>query len=70
MDVSTPKFRVRVDALVRDGKTGLPKFDSPETCPKGVKQLLTLQDIIQMDEETITKLGLLGVLEAINEELK
>jgi hypothetical protein len=65
-----PKVKLRVDGLVRCGKTGLPKFDAPHKTPVGVKKLLTLGDLQMMDEETVAALGLSIVLEIVNQELK
>jgi chemotaxis regulatin CheY-phosphate phosphatase CheZ len=66
MEAKTPQFRIKVDALIRDGATGLPKFDDPSNTTRGVKMLLTLGDLTRMDRNIISDLGLDEVLEAIN----
>ena len=62
---TAPVVQFRGDALVRCGKTGQPKFDDPKTCPNGVKKLLTLGEMLYLDEQLISDLGLLEVRETL-----
>lgn len=53
--------------IVRD-KNGVPKFDSPETASAEMKAMLTDRDILALPVTTVTALGLIPRLAAIQKE--
>ena len=68
--IVVPKGEVKGNVLVRCGTTGQPKFDNPTTVPDDVKLLLTLGEMLYLDERLIDDLGLLPVRHLLQEILR
>lgn len=54
--MAKPPEGLRLVGIVRDGTTGLPKFDDPLHAPREMIDMLTQDEIDRMDDEVVRKL--------------
>ena len=65
-----PKVKVKAYAVIRDSKTGRPKFDDPALADISMKLQLTDRDVLMLSPDEIEAMGFEYRIKQIHEQRK